>query len=96
MTTKTVIKSTTAVRRAMPEEHDAWYAANGGMDSAGEFIVFTGTVYVPVLAGEVVTVLRARCSAQIGWNGVLPRPDIGTAGNSDRRPNSRRNASPWA
>jgi len=67
MTTKTVIKNTTAVRRAMPEERDAWYAANGGMDSAGEFIVFTGTVYVPVLAGEVVTVLRARCSAQVGW-----------------------------
>ena len=66
--TKTVIKNTTAVRRAMPEERDAWYAANGGMDSAGESIVFTGTVYVSVLAGEVVTVLRARCSAQIGWN----------------------------
>jgi len=70
MTTKTVIKDTTAVRLATSEEREAWYAVNGGIDSAGESIVFSGTMYVPMNAGEVVTVLRARCSAQVGWQSV--------------------------
>jgi len=68
----TTTAPTTGHRPMTRAESDAWYTNAytnwGPHDSAGESWVHSGNTTVSIPAGTQLMVIRARCSAQVGWS----------------------------
>lgn len=61
---------TMGVRPSTQAEIDAWYKSMYAIaphDSAGESWIHDGTTVVDLPAGTPAMVLRARCTARVGW-----------------------------
>ena len=71
---RTILAATSGYRPMTHSEIEDWYARMnhlyGPHDSAGESWVCSGNTHVDLDAGTKVELLRARCSARVGWRSV--------------------------
>jgi hypothetical protein len=64
----TTTEQVLAVYTMSETEVAAWYAAQVGYDAHGESLVCSGNRTVKVEAGTTFVVVRARCTAEVGWS----------------------------